>query len=120
MRRYNVATAALALDVEPKWVDNALARLDLPGLFPRARGKARLLTQENVLALFLARRLSLALDVSLAKSLELAAQLARDGGVERDGFRLAVDSTQAREYLANRLAASVEAVIVPRRGRPRR
>lgn len=123
MRAYTVATAAVALRVSNKWVDNVLSRYSLHGVTQSRQGIARRLTVEAVIVLEIALRLGRSLEIPLATSLRIARALAAHGraGDEFPGtlIHLTVDLEAVRATVAARLADAVESTPVPRRGRPR-
>jgi hypothetical protein len=122
MRAYTVATAAVALGVRAKWVDNVLSHHSVPGVFQSHQGVTRRLTAEAVSVLEIALRLTRGFGIPLNRSLDLAvAAVSRGSPVSREvhGCEIRIDALAIRSELDHRLAEAVEFVPVPRRGRPR-
>ncbi len=119
MRGYTVATAAVALSVTAKWVDNALSHNRITGVAQSRQGVARRLTVEAVTVLEIALRLMRSLHIPASPALRIAQELGRDGtAYSRDGCELRLDVDEVRATVAGRLAEAVEYTPVPRRGRP--
>lgn len=121
MRAYTVATAAVALGVRAKWVDNVLSHRSIPGVSQSRQGVTRRLTTEAVSVLEIALRLTRGFGIPLNRSLDLAVGASRGSPVlhEAPGCEIRIDADAIRSELAHRLAEAVEFVPVPRRGRPR-
>jgi hypothetical protein len=119
VRLYDSAVVALALDVEPKWLDNFIARAGLSQLTSGTSGKSRRFSVDTVVRIAVARTLMDRLEVPMPVATRLAsAILAGDGTILRGLVRLELDVAALREELDRRLAAGVEMVVTPRRGRP--
>ncbi len=121
MRGYTVATAALALDVPVKWIDNTLSHYRVPGVFQARQGIARRLTSEAVVVLETTLRLIRSLEIPTARALRIAQELTATGGsvYSTGGCEVRLDLGQLRAAVSARLADAVEISPVPRRGRPR-
>ena len=122
MRAYTVATAAVALGVGAKWVDNVLSHHAIPGVTQSRQGIARRLTGEAVSVLEIALRLTRLFGIPLRRALDLAARLTdrSSGNVNAvDGCELRVDVAAVRSQIEARLREAVEYAPAPRRGRPR-
>lgn len=122
MRAYTVATAAVALGVRTKWVDNVLSHHSIPGVFQSRQGVTRRLTAEAVSVLEIALRLTRGFGIPLNRSLDLAVAAVSQGSKvsgEVHGCEIRIDAAAIRSELDHRLAEAVEFVPVPRRGRPR-
>lgn len=119
MRAYTVATVAVALHVNPKWVDNVLSHHTVRGVTQSRQGIARSLTEEAASVLEIALRLSRAFGIPIAQGLEIAHSLIIDGECKGDSCTLTVDASAIRRHVAARLADAVEYAPIPRRGRPR-
>ena len=119
MRAYTVATVAVALHVNPKWVDNVLSHHIVRGVTQSRQGIARSLTEEAVSVLEIALRLSKAFGIPIGQGLEIAQSLIVDGECRDDSCALTVDASAIRRHVAARLADAVEYAPIPRRGRPR-
>lgn len=123
MRAYTVATAAVALGVQPKWVDNVLSHHAIPGVTQIRQGIARRLTREAVGVLEVALRLTREFGIPLRHALQMAASLqpGRDGmsRYQAGAFEMTVDTAAIGSEVDRRLAEAVEFTPTPRRGRPR-
>ena len=120
IRGYTVATAAVALRVGPKWVDNTLSHYRITGVRQSRQGVARRLTAESVLVLEIALRLTRTLAIPLQAALEISSLLVNDNTstYSADGCVLRVDVDEIRAATERRLAEAVEFAPAPRRGRP--
>ena len=120
-RAYTVATAALALGVTAKWVDNVLSHNRVLGIRQLKQGIARHLSIDGLLILGLTALLISELGLPTAKAISLAEGIVKTNGRHSSGQGLSVQidlaSFQAR--LFERLENAVEIAPVPRRGRPR-
>lgn len=122
-RSYSVAAVAFAIAAEPKWVDNLIARHDVPGVDRRGRGVELGVSPLGVLTIAATRRLVVDLGVPVAVALPLAGRLVADpAGTTRVGGALAVrlDRHALERDLAARLVEAAEAIAPRRRGRPPR
>src|SRR3954464_4682601 len=119
-RAYTIATAALALGVGDKWLDNTLSHFKIEGVRQRRQGVARQLTVDALLALSVATILGDQLHVPLGTSIDIAQQLIAGGGRHQtEGtLDLRVDLPFLRARLFDRLEHAVEIAPIPRRGRP--
>jgi hypothetical protein len=117
-RRYDVAVSALALGIEPKWIDNVLSHFALPGVEQEAQGKSRRLDDRAVLRLAVLIRLQRDLGIPIGKAIPLASQLVDAGSVVTGDVVVTVDVERLRDSLAAQLANAVEVAVAPVRGRP--
>jgi hypothetical protein len=119
-RAYTVATAALALDMPPKWVDNVLSHHTVPGIVQERQGVARKLSIDGLLVLAITTLVIQELGVPLPKAIAIAEGLLREKGryESPQGFSLILDLSTFRANLLERLENAVETAPVPRRGRP--
>jgi hypothetical protein len=119
-RAYTVATAALALDVPSKWVDNILSHHTVPGVEQQRQGVARKLSIDGLLVLALTAFLIQELGAPAPKAIEIAAALlGNEGRYESPrGLSLILDLAAFQASLLERLEIAVEMAPVPRRGRP--
>jgi hypothetical protein len=119
-RAYTVATAALALDVPAKWVDNILSHHTVPGVAQQRQGVARKLSVDGLLVLALTIFLVQELGTPVLKAIGIAEVLLRNEGRYQSprGFSLALDLPTFRTSFLDRLESAVEMAPVPRRGRP--
>jgi hypothetical protein len=119
-RAYTVATAALALDMPAKWVDNILSHHAVPGIVQERQGVARKLSIDGLLVLALTTLVAQELGAPIAKAIAIAEVLLRGEGCYTSprGFSLILDLSIFRARLIERLENAVEMAPVPRRGRP--
>ncbi len=119
-RAYTVATAALALQVAPKWIDNTLSHFAVQGVTQARQGMSRKLSVESLLILSIALSLIRDLDMPVRNAIELATQLAVSNGKTKLplGVTLQVDIEETSTMLLDRLEHAVEIAPLPRRGRP--
>jgi hypothetical protein len=122
VRAYNVATAALAVKVPAKWVDNILSHHTVPGVLQQRQGISRRLSIEGLLVLALTAFLTQELGVPVPKAIEIAKELASNGGRYQSprGFTVLLDLATFRAGLLQRLESAVEIAPAPPRGRPAR
>ena len=119
-RAYTVATAALAIGMPIKWVDNVLSHNKLLGIRQDRQGVARRLSIEGLLVLALTALLIEELGLSSAKAIIAAEGMVNSGGrysTER-GVSIELDLTAFRSGLLEQLEHAVEVAPIPRRGRP--
>lgn len=121
-RAYTVATAALALGVPVKWLDNVLSHNRVAGVARERQGISRRLTVEGLVVLALAFLLIRELGLPMPKAIVVAEGLAKNEGrhIAQQGLSLALDLPSFRVRLLERLENAVEIAPVPKRGRPPR
>ena len=119
-RAYTVATAALALDTSPKWVDNLLSHHKVPGVVQERQGIPRRLEFRGLLNLSVILLLTGELGITIGIAVEIAEQVAAGAGtlVTPGGIRIGLDLGALRARLLSRLEQAVEIAPLPRRGRP--
>ena len=119
-RAYTLGTAALALGVSSKWLDNALSHFKVAGVQQKRQGVARRLAIDSLLTLSIAILLVDELQVPLGRAIEISEQLARSDGRQlvSDILHFSVDLGTLHAQLLDRLEHAVEIAPVPRRGRP--
>jgi hypothetical protein len=119
-RAYTVATAALALDVPPKWVDNVLSHNKVLGIRQDKQGVARHLSFDGLVILGLTILLTSDLGMPTAKALAVAEALVKTNGrhTARQGLSVQIDLASFQASLFGRLESAVEMAPAPRRGRP--
>jgi hypothetical protein len=119
-RAYTVATAALALGLPIKWVDNVLSHYTVSGVAQQRQGVSRKLSIEGLLVLALTGLLIQELGAPLSKAIDIAEDLAKNVGAHTSpqGLTLALDLQTFRSNLLERLEKAVEMAPVPKRGRP--
>jgi hypothetical protein len=119
-RAYTIATAALALQVPIKWLDNTLSHYRVQGVTQERQGISRRLSIESLTILAIALALVNDLETPLPKALTLATALLTSGG-QLDlptGAKIQLDIEQTSSALLERLEHAVEIAPLPRRGRP--
>jgi hypothetical protein len=119
-RAYTIATAALALDVTTKWLDNTLSHFRIDGVHQARQGIARRLTVESMMILSVAVVLTDQLECPLGRATVVARQLVASGGshLAEGTLELRIDLSALHAQLLERLDRAVEIAPVPRRGRP--
>ena len=119
-RAYTVATAALALGMPVKWVDNILSHHKIRGIRQERQGIARRLSVEGLLTLALAAFLIHELGLSTQRAITLADEIIKSEGrySGKQGLIVEIDLPAFRAGLLELLEAAVEMAPVPRRGRP--
>lgn len=119
-RAYTIATAALTLDVQAKWLDNTLSHIRVSGVQQERQGVARRISIEGMLVLAIAALLIDELDVPLAAAIRIAEEIALNNGEHTTpqgvGIRLSLD--RFRSTVLERLENAVEIAPLPKRGRP--
>ena len=119
-RAYTVATAALALGMPLKWVDNVLSHNKIDGIRQERQGIARRLSIEGLLTLALTALLIHELEVSTSRAIAIAEGIIEANGrhVCSDGLSVEINLPTFQASLLERLENAVEVAPVPRRGRP--
>lgn len=119
-RAYTVATAALALGMPVKWVDNILSHNKVLGIRQERQGIARRLSIEGLLNLAITALLIDELGLSTAKAIIVAEEILKSSGryLTRQGLILEIDLPAFKASLIERLESAVEIAPIPRRGRP--
>ena len=119
-RAYTVATAALALRMPVKWVDNILSHHKIRGIRQERQGVARRLSVEGLLTLALAAFLIHELGLSTRRAIALADEIINGEGrySGRQGLTVEIDVAVFQASLLEHLEAAVEMAPAPRRGRP--
>ena len=120
-RAYTVATAALALDMPAKWVDNVLSHYFIHGVRQERQGVARRLTIDGLMLLALTALLTHDLGIPAGKAIAVAEHVVRGGGsyTSSQGLHVELDLASFRADLLEQLEHAVEIAPIPRRGRPR-
>ena len=119
-RAYTVATAALALGMPAKWVDNILSHHKIGGIRQERQGIARRLSVEGLLILALTAFLIHELGLSTQRAITLADKIIKSDGryAGGQGLTVEIDLSAFQAGLLQQLEAAVEMAPVPRRGRP--
>jgi hypothetical protein len=119
-RAYTVATAALAIGMPIKWVDNILSHNKLIGIRQERQGVARRISVDGLLVLALTALLIQELGLSTAKAIIVAEGIVNSGGrySAAQGVSIELDLAAFQSGLLEHLEHAVEIAPVPRRGRP--
>lgn len=119
-RAFSVATAALALGVEHRWLDNLLSRHTLAGVSRAGRGVARRVQPETLVTVAVALELLHGLEIPLDRALTLGATIREspDRPVRLGCVTVAVDLAAIERALTSRLHDALETAPRRRRGRP--
>jgi hypothetical protein len=122
-RSYDVAAAALTLDVPIKWVDNLLSRHRIPGVEQTRQGVTRRLSQHAITTIALVWILCEELGITASKAVDLAARMTTAGDATltfgEGSLVLGFDRATVARRLAERVADAVESAPRRPRGRPR-
>jgi len=143
-RVYDIAVAAVALQVERKWLDNLTAQHAIPGTEHVARGVARRLAKRTLVTAAIVRDLNRSLGVPVARAVQLASAVLGERGPDvpppalsssewpdpfatpsvtvpvGDSITLAIDVSRLEHEVEQRLLEAMETVVPRRRGRPPR
>jgi hypothetical protein len=119
-RAYTVATAALALGVTAKWVDNILSHNKVLGIRQERQGIARHLSIDGLMILGLTALLNSELGLPTTDAIRVAEEIAKTNGqyLATQGLSVQIDLASFQTSLLERLENAVEIAPVPRRGRP--
>jgi hypothetical protein len=119
-RAYTVATAALALHVSNKWLDNTLSHYSVQGVSQERQGISRTLSLEALGILDIGLALMADLELPLGRALGVAAELHRSAGkaILPAGTGIEINLEHLTAALLSRLEHAVEVAPLPRRGRP--
>jgi hypothetical protein len=122
MRAVTSGTAALALGIAKKDLDNILSRYSVRGYERGRQGVARRLSLASIEQVALAIDLNRDYSIPVPTALLLAEEAlsSREGVVTSPGGHLALhaDLKRVRHDLYAKLTEAIEHVIPPRRGRP--
>ena len=123
-RSYHIDVVEHAADAERRWVDNLLARFELPGVESVGQGATRQISNVGVYHVALVSRLVRAMGIALEPASSLAIRLLSAGPGEPIALlgelRLDFDRSSFIASVDARIAEAVETVVPRRRGRPRR
>ena len=119
MRAVTTATAAVAIGLQKKALDNLLGRLDLPEAASGRQGVERRIPVTLLPQLLLTAELSDQLDIPIRAAFALARRLVA-GDVSAGPFlRLLADTDSINEEIDRQLEVAIETVVRRPRGRPR-
>jgi hypothetical protein len=129
MRAVTTATAAIALAIDRKSLDNLLARVGPEAVETGKQGRERRIAVARLEELALCLELQSALGVPARESFALARRLLRRDDLAQEylgtvvvgpHLQLGLDLRGFLDALHARVAAAIESHVRPRRGRPRR
>ncbi len=121
MRAITSATAASALDIAPKQLDNLLGRIESDAIgLPGRQGRARRIPIRALPELAVTLELVARLGVGMRQAHAIAVQLCTAPEVTLGALRIGVDLAALTARIDERLVAAIEADVTPRRGRPAR
>lgn len=127
MRGYSVATAALALGVDAKWLDNLLSHHRVDGVTQARQGVARRLGPGAMHVIATVHQMNRNLQIPVAAAIRLANDLWRspqnadpgDTATARSGdLALRLDRAEVRSRVAAALTEALEIAPRTKRGRP--
>ena len=124
MRAYTVATTAVTLGVDKKWVDNVLSHHPVNGILKKRQGIVRRVTPEGLLILEIALKLGRTLGVPIRRALRISSELVEQQGREvglaqESELHLRANIPAISAALNSRLEHAIEITPVTQRGRPR-
>ena len=128
MRSYSVAAAALALELEPKWLDNLLSQNRVAGVAQSRQGVARRISPGALYVIATVRDLNQQLQIPVSGALRLAHELWSEPSTAPaeartrlgvGAFSIELDRNTVRRRVDAALADALEMAPRPRRGRPR-
>ena len=129
MRGYSVGTAALALTLDPKWLDNLLSQNRVEGVTQTRQGVQRKIAPAALYLIDTVRGLNRDLQIPVGTALRIAHDLWRSpqssnlgdtAVLQVEGITVQVARADVRARVDAALAEAVEMAPRPRRGRPRR
>jgi hypothetical protein len=119
LRAVTTATAAAAIGLHKKALDNLLGRLELPEALSGRQGVERRIPVSLLPELLLTAELSDQLGIPIRAAFVLARRLA-DGSIEAGPFlRVQADTDSIQEEIDRQLEVAIETVVRKPRGRPR-
>lgn len=121
MRVYNIAVAALALDVDRKWLDNLVAQHHIAGVERFTRGVSRRLSVRALLAAAIVRDLQRELGVPAGRAVEAASRALASSHHHiqlSPAVSVHLDLSALERALDQRLVHAMETAVPRRRGRP--
>ena len=119
MRAITTDTAAAAIGIQKKALDNLLGRLDLPEAVSGRQGVDRRIPVTLLPELLVAVEISERLGVSVRAAFDLARRLSA-GPIDLGPYlHLRADFSSVRGEVEEQLEVAIESVVRKRRGRPR-
>lgn len=119
MRAVTTATAAVALGLQKKALDNLLGRLDLPEAASGRQGVERRIPVSLLPQLLLTAELSNLLDMPIRSAFALARRLVAGDVAAGPFLQLHVDTESITAEIDRQLEVAIETVVRRPRGRPR-
>jgi hypothetical protein len=123
-RSYHIVVARHVVAADDRWVDNLLARFDLPGVESSGKGTSRRISALGIYHVALVSDLVDSVGLSIESACRLAARLFGDPPGDAvtpfPGVEIRFDRATFVAGVDARISEAVEAIAVPRRGRPRR
>jgi hypothetical protein len=116
--RYDVAVAALALDVKAQWLDTLLARHDIVGVTRVTQGVRRTISEEAMVQLAIIRDLHVGGGLPIPAAVAMSQVLSQRGEVTAGVVRWVADLPLLRQQVAAQVADAIERAVPRRRGRP--
>lgn len=119
-RAYTIATAALALSIPKKWLDNVLSHNKVLGISQDRQGVARRFTIDGLLVLAIVVLLIKDLGLPTPRAITVAEEIAKNEGpyLSPQGLTIQIHLSSFRARLLERLESAVEIAPAPKRGRP--
>lgn len=124
MRGYSVAASALAIGVEPKWLDNLLSQNRVPGVVQARQGVPRRIPPSALYLIATAHGLNRDFQVPVGAALRLAQAIwesPNTGAVAAfavEDLSLQVDREALKSRVDQAVAEAIEMAPRPKRGRP--
>lgn len=119
MRAVTTATAAVALGLNRKSLDNLLARLDLPEVTTGRQGVERRIPVALLPELLLTAELSDQLRMPVRSAFALARRLGAGQAFAGSFLRVTADTASIQSEIDRQLEVAIETVVRKPRGRPR-
>lgn len=119
MRAVTTATAAVAIGLQKKALDNLLGRLDLPEAPSGRQGVERRIPVSLLPQLLLTAELSNLLDMPIRSAFALARRLVAGDVAAGPFLQLRVDTESITAEIDRQLEVAIETVVRRPRGRPR-
>lgn len=119
MRAVTTATAAVALGLQKKALDNLLGRLDLPEAASGRQGVERRIPVSLLPQLLLTAELSDQLDMPIRSAFALARRLVAGDVAAGPFLQLRADTESITAEIDRQLEVAIETVVRRPRGRPR-
>ena len=119
LRSYHAAVIALAIDVDPKWLDNLLSHHEIGAVGRGRQGLSRRISSADAVAIAIVRRLVSELSIPVRRAAELSAELLRNERADLGpGLELSIDRVAVTREVERRLLDASEMAVPARRGRP--